>query len=122
VALLSPFDNLIADRDRTETLFDFYYRSEIYTPKAKRKYGYYVMPILASDRLIGRVDPKMDRKTRTLHVYAIHQEPGAPDGRDAGGDIHETICSLGRFLGAERVAYGSQLPDAWAASFIDGPC
>ena len=122
VALLSPFDNLIADRDRTETLFDFFYRSEIYTPKAKRVYGYYVLPILAGDRLIGRIDPKMDRKTSTLYVQAVHREPGAPDGQDTGADIHRAICSLGRFLGAERVEYGNQLPDVWAASFSDGLC
>jgi uncharacterized protein YcaQ len=110
--LLSPFDNLIADRERTEQLFDFYYRSEIYTPKAKRQYGYYVLPILHGDRLIGRIDPKMDRKTKTLHVYAVYQEAGGPEG--AARDVAAAVGQLGRFLGAERVQYGEKLPAAWA--------
>lgn len=76
--LLSPFDNLIADRDRTEALFGFFYRSEIYTPKAKRQFGYYVMPILHGERLIGRIDPKFERKTGVLHVHAVFAEDNAP--------------------------------------------
>ncbi|HRE29737.1 MAG TPA: crosslink repair DNA glycosylase YcaQ family protein, partial [Anaerolineales bacterium] len=59
--LLSPFDNLIADRARTERLFDFEFRIEIYTPVAKRKFGYYVLPILHGERLIGRIDPQFER-------------------------------------------------------------
>ena len=100
--LLSPFDNLIADRDRTELLFDFQYRIEIYTPPAKRQYGYYVMPILHGDRLIGRVDPRMDRKAGRLVVNAVHLEPGiaASDVRPA---IAGAIESLARFLGAEGI-------------------
>lgn len=122
MVLLSPFDNLIADRDRTETLFDFYYRTEIYTPKAKRKYGYYVLPILFGDRLIGRIDPKMDRKTKTLHLHAVHKEPHAPDSSHIAAELDDAIRRLGRFLGAERVQYGQQLPAPWSASLQDGPC
>lgn len=111
--LLSPFDNLIADRDRTEQLFDFYYRSEIYTPKAKRQYGYYVMPILQGERLIGRIDPKMDRKTKTLHVHAVHREPGAELGDEEVRAVAASIDELGRFLGAEQVRYGAQIAPEW---------
>lgn len=120
--LLSPFDNLIADRERTETLFDFYYRSEIYTPKAKRRYGYYVLPVLHGDRLIGRVDPKMDRKTKTLHIHAVHQEPGAPDSPAVAAELDDAVHRLGRFLGAQRVQYGENLAAAWANSLRDRDC
>ena len=122
LVLLSPFDNLIADRDRTELLFDFYFRNEIYTPKAKRKYGYYVLPVLHGDRLIGRIDPKIDRKTGTLHVYAVYKEADAPDSRAVAAELNDAIHHLGRFLDAERVQYGDQLPPAWAPSLIDGSC
>jgi uncharacterized protein YcaQ len=117
--LLSPFDNLIADRERTEWLFDFYYRSEIYTPKAKRKYGYYVLPILSGDRLIGRIDPKMDRKTKTLHVYAVHREPGGTDSEEVAYDIAGAVEQLGRFLGAKQIRYGDTIPSKWATVFQD---
>lgn len=101
--LLSPFDNLIADRDRAHLLFDFFYRIEIYTSPAKRQYGYYVMPILHGETLIGRVDPKMDRKSNTLVINAIHLEPGvAWDGATQTAGMG-AIESLASFLGAESI-------------------
>ncbi len=66
--LLSPFDRLIHDRKRTEALFDFYYRLEMYVPQAKREYGYYVLPLLVGDRIVGRAEPRFDRKTTTLEL------------------------------------------------------
>ena len=75
--LLSPFDNLICDRARTLTMWGFDYMSEIYLPKSSRKYGYYVMPILHGDSIVGRIDPRMDRKTRTLIVNAVYAEEGS---------------------------------------------
>jgi uncharacterized protein YcaQ len=99
--LLSPFDNLIADRDRTELLFDFFYRIEIYVPAAKRQYGYYVMPILHGDRLIGRVDSKMDRAANVLIVNAIHMEPGHALTGDTGAAVEAAIGDLAQFLGAD---------------------
>ncbi len=111
--LLSPFDNLICDRTRTETLFDFSYRSEIYTPKTKRQYGYYVMPILHGDRLIGRIDPKIDRKTKTLHVFAVHVEPGVRVGGRNGSGSTAAITELAQFLGAKNIEYEERIPAGW---------
>ncbi len=73
---LSPFDRLVHDRARTETLWSFYYRLEMYVPKAKREYGYYVLPILRGDRLVGRIEPVWDKKARELKVNGVWWEPG----------------------------------------------
>ncbi len=82
--LLSPFDNLIINRERAERLFGFYPRFEAYVPKAKRKYGYYCMPILLDERLVGYVDPRLDRKEgiMTFNVLNLTQRP-TDNGRDA---------------------------------------
>jgi uncharacterized protein YcaQ len=73
---LSPFDRLVHDRDRAEALWSFFYRLEMYVPKTKREYGYYVLPILRGDRIVGRIEPVWDRKTRELRVNGVWWEPG----------------------------------------------
>ncbi|MGH2379376.1 MAG: DNA glycosylase AlkZ-like family protein, partial [Candidatus Limnocylindria bacterium] len=79
--LLSPFDNLVIDRDRADLLFDFFYRMEIYVPPELRRRGYWAMPILHGDRIVGTVDPRMDREQDRLVVNRVVAEPGAPGGR-----------------------------------------
>jgi uncharacterized protein YcaQ len=112
--LLAPFDKLIADRGFTKDLFDFGYRLEIYVPKEKREFGFYVLPILHGDRLIGRVDPLLDRKANVLRVNAVFAEPGAPES--AGPAVAKAIASLGKWLGAAEIAYSRRVPAIWRGS------
>ena len=111
--LLSPFDNLICDRARTELLFNFRFRIEIYVPKEKREYGYYVLPILHGDRLIGRIDPLMDRKQRRLQINAVYAEPDAPEDAETAQAVANAITELGTFLEAKEITYTGNVPDAW---------
>jgi uncharacterized protein YcaQ len=101
--LLSPFDKLVYYRDRTEELFGFRYRLEIYVPKAKREYGYFVLPFLHGNELVGRIDPLFDRKTGMLTVNAVHWEPGAP--KEARPALKTAVAQLAEWLGAADVVY-----------------
>jgi len=111
--LLSPFDNLIRDRDRTELMWDFYYRIEIYVPAAKRQYGYYVLPILHGDQLIGRIDPKMDWKTGVLTINALYVQAPTPLDEATGHAVAQAIRELATFLSASQIVYGSNVPQPW---------
>lgn len=117
--LLSPFDNLISDRSRTEQLFNFRFSFEVYVPKPKRKYGCYVMPILHGDRFIGRIDPVMDRKKKRLTINAVHAEPTAPKSQEAAQAVADTIEELGKWLGAEEIRYMPHVPTFWKNALQD---
>ena len=95
---LSPFDRLIHDRDRAEALFGFFYRLEMYVPRAKRQYGYYVLPILRGEQLIGRIDPVFDRKAGVLRVNSVHWEPGVRPV-----SLDKPLGELARFVGAGSI-------------------
>jgi uncharacterized protein len=95
---LSPFDRLVHDRDRAEALWDFRYRLEMYVPKAKREYGYYVLPILHGDDLVGRIEPVFDRKSGVLRVANVWWEPGKGEV-----PLDEPLESLAAFVGAEAI-------------------
>lgn len=112
-ALLSPFDNLVCDRRRTETLFGFHYRMEIYVPERLRKFGYYVMPLLHGESVVGRVDPFFDRRTGTLELRAVHAEAGAGTRSDVGEGAASAAAQLARFLGAKTIRVRGRLPAGW---------
>lgn len=107
--LLSPFDNLYCDRQRSEQLFNFSYRSEIYVPEGKRQYGYYVMPLLHGDRLVGRLDPKLERKQKRLIINAVHWEPGTAVTAELTNELKHAVERLARFVGAADVTYAAPL-------------
>ena len=116
--LLSPFDNLIAYRERTEALFDYRFRIEIYVPKHLREYGYYVLSILHGDRIIGRIDPVMDRKAKRLNINAVYAEPNAPMTTEAAQGIATSIADLATFLGAKSIEYGERVPAEWRSTLL----
>ncbi|MEX0673283.1 MAG: crosslink repair DNA glycosylase YcaQ family protein [Gaiellaceae bacterium] len=102
VTVLSPFDRLVYDRERAEALWDFRYRLEMYVPKAKREYGYYVLPILQGDRVVGRVEPVFDRKARELRVLGAWGDTSRLD---------EALADLGRWLGADTITGWTSRPE-----------
>jgi uncharacterized protein YcaQ len=111
--LLSPFDNLICDRDRTEALWDFFFRIEIYVPEAKRQYGYYVLPILQGERLIGRIAPRLNRKTHILTVNGLYAEPDAPRDVKTATAIYAQLDQLANWIGAKEIQFNPEKPRDW---------
>jgi hypothetical protein len=127
-ALLSPFDSLLWHRDRARRLFGFDYTIEVYTPAARRRHGYYSLPIFHDGQLIGRLDAKTWREEKRLEARAAHFEPwfvagasppaaawGLVDRDAALGGLADALGSLARFVGADRVTLGRASPASLAA-------
>jgi uncharacterized protein YcaQ len=103
VAFLSPFDRLVHDRARAEALFGFFYRLEMYVPKAKRQYGYYVLPIFRGERIAGRIDMERDRDSNALRVNGVWWEEGVRPF-----DLEPALRRLARFIGVDRHPQGER--------------
>lgn len=105
IRVLSPFDPLLRNRARTERLFGFYYRIEVFVPEPKRQYGYYVFPLLEADRLIGRIDMKAERKGGTLDVRRLWLEKGVRPSSGRLAKLDAELNRLAKFTGVETVRY-----------------
>lgn len=113
VAVLPPFDNMIASQARGRRLFGFDYVREQFLPKEKRRFGMWVLPILRGERFIGRLDARLDKEKRRLRVNAVYAERDAPTDTSVGVEIREELDRLAEFLGADSVAFTSKVPSAW---------
>lgn len=105
VRILSPFDPALRDRNRTERLFGFHYRIEVFVPEPKRRYGYYVFPVLEGARLIGRIDAKCLRAEETLAIAAFWPERGVAMGRRRIARLEAELVRLGRFTGCPTLRF-----------------
>jgi uncharacterized protein len=110
VRLLSPFDPILRDRKRTLRLFGFDYRFEAFVPEAKRQHGYYVLPILEGERLVGRLDPKLHRDRGLLEVRALWWEPGVRESKGRRAALEAALERLARSVGAERWSIAPAVP------------
>ncbi|MEH3091023.1 MAG: winged helix-turn-helix domain-containing protein [Agrobacterium cavarae] len=111
VRVLSPFDPLLRNRARTERLFGFFYRIEVFVPEPKRQYGYYVFPLLEGDRMIGRIDMKAERKNGSLDVRRLWLEKGVRPSSGRLEKLDAELNRLAKFTGVESVRY----LDGWLA-------
>ena len=107
--ILSPFDPALRDRKRAERLFEFTYRIEIFVPEAKRKYGYYVFPIMEGDRLVGRVDMKAFRDSDTLRINALWPENSVRWGKGRQAAFEAELARMSRLAGVTQIAF----QDGW---------
>jgi len=108
--LLSPFDPLVSDRQRARELFDFDYTIECYTPAAKRRYGYFTLPILHRGQLIGRLDPKAHRAQGVFEIKALHLEPGVPLSEEMVADLAAVLRRLAAWHGTPSLVFRRSNP------------
>ncbi|WP_239647961.1 DNA glycosylase AlkZ-like family protein [Nocardiopsis ganjiahuensis] len=114
--LLSPFDNLLCDRERTELVWGFAFRNEMYVPRDKREFGYYVLPVLHGDRLVGRAALRVDRRTRTLNAEGVFAEEGTAGPAEAAPAVAAALTDLAGFAGADRVRFTGPVPGPWRSA------
>ena len=112
-SLVPPFDNLVVGTDRMVRMFGFRYVREQFLPREKRRFGTYVLPIVRGDQVIGRIDPRVERKSDRLLVQSVHAEHGAPAGDEVGNEIAETVARFAGFLGVQEVVYSTKVPTIW---------
>jgi uncharacterized protein YcaQ len=110
IRFLPPLDNLLWRRERLADLFGFTYKWEIYDPPAKRRYGYYVMPILAGERFIGRMDPRYDRERNQLEIQGLWLEPGVTPTKRLSRNLREALDAFSRFHGASGMVVRRTVP------------
>ena len=108
MALIAPLDNLIWDRKLIRELFGFDYTWEVYTPQTKRKYGYYVLPVLYGDRFVARIEPKYDKKTKTLRMLNWWWEEGVKPDAEMKKAYRECLKEFMGYLGAKDISYGEE--------------
>ena len=118
-AFLSPFDNLIWERQRVQDLFGFEYRAEMYVPAAKRQFGYFVLPILHQGQLVGRLDPKAERESGTLIVRAIYLEPGQPISEELLAGIAGALREFMAFHACTALRIEQSEPEPLAGLLLD---
>jgi uncharacterized protein YcaQ len=116
--LLSPFDPLVWDRQRARQLFDFDYTIECYTPAAKRRYGYFTLPILRRGQLIGRLDPKAHRAQGIFEIKTLHLEAGVPASEDLAVDLADALRRLAAWHGAPGLVVRQTDPPELAALLL----
>jgi uncharacterized protein len=119
VAFLAPLDPLMWDRELVRDLFGFDYKWEVYTPLEDRKHGYYTLPILFGDRMVGRIEPVMDRKNKTLRIVNAWWERGFDPNEDGfGSALREALETFKTFVGADRLTYGRNKTCRWIDAMV----
>ena len=114
--ILSPFDNLIIQRDRLKNLFGFDYRIESYLPPGKRKYGYFVLPLFKNGKFVGRMDAKARRKEKMLYIHHLALESGIRDPQPLFRSLSSALVAFARFNGCDQIGLNRVSPDRWMAA------
>lgn len=116
--VLSPFDNLVIQRQRILKLFDYDYQLECYTPAAKRRFGYFCLPVLWQGKLVARMDAKADRANRRFVIRQLHLEKKVRETAELGARLHREIAAFADFNGCSELVLGSSMPRSIRDSIV----